>query len=98
MKNLARKYPEPNHLTERQLKLRNSLIDFLKSKRGGWFARDRIIFKCGFESMAVDPFGAEFHNAVIRANVSLARKGMRIVRSEDGTELYSIQPEGYGHA
>lgn len=96
MKNLARKYPEPHQLTERQIKLRNSLIDFLKSKRGAWFARDRIIFKCGFESMNVDPLSVEFQNAVIRANVSLARKGLRIVRSEDGTELYSIQPEGYG--
>ncbi|HEX2753653.1 MAG TPA: hypothetical protein VHP34_11235 [Alphaproteobacteria bacterium] len=96
MKNLARKCPEPNHLTERQLKLRNRLIDFLKSKRGGWFARDRIIFKCGFESMKVDPLSIEFQNAVIRANVSLARKGLRIIRSEDGTELYSIQQEGYG--
>lgn len=96
MKNLARKHPEPNHLTERQLKLRDSLIDLLKSKRGGWFARDRIIFKCGFESMKVDPLSVEFQNAIIRANVSLARRGLRIIRSEDGTELYSIQPEGYG--
>ncbi|OIN06110.1 hypothetical protein BFS86_19590 [Shewanella algae] len=96
MKNLARNHPDSHPLTERQLKLRNGLIDFLKSKRGGWFARDRIIFKCGFESMKVDPFGAEFHNAIIRANISLARKGLKIVRSEDGAELYSVQPEGYG--
>lgn len=96
MTNLARRRPIQCTLTARQIELRNKLIDFLKPRQGEWFARDRIIFKCGFESMRVDPLSIEFQNGIIRANIALARKGLKIVRSEDGEDKYSVQPEGYG--
>lgn len=96
--NVARQTEPRHHLTERQIRLRNRLIDLLKERKGQWVERDRIIFRCGFEAAKVDPLSIEFQNAIIRANEKLTRKGLKIVRSEDGAEIYSLQNMEYGNA
>jgi len=98
MTNLARKGPEPHRLTERQIELRNRLIDFFKARKGQWITRERILFRCGFETMKVDPMSIEFFNARIRANEKLSRKGMQIIQSEDGEQIFSMQDGSYGNA
>lgn len=73
---------------------RDRLIEYMLANKGKWLSRD--IYACHFESMRVDPCSVWFHNAIIRANEKLARKGLKIVRSEDGEQVFSLQPEGYG--
>lgn len=94
--NVVLQQSEAHRLTERQIRLRDILIDLMKERKGHWMKRDHIIYRCGFENMKVDPLSVEFHNGIIRANEKLARKGLKIVRSEDGAEIYSLQGVEYG--
>jgi hypothetical protein len=75
---------------------RDRLIEYMLANKGKWLSRDRIIYACHFGSMRVDPCSVWFHNAIIRAKPKLARKGLKIVQSEDGEQVFSLQAEGYG--
>lgn len=65
---------------------------FMRANSGSWIVRDRIMHACGFDKPKQHPVGAyvQFHNSLIRVNQQLGAEGLKIARSEDGAEIYSL--------
>ncbi|WOC14993.1 hypothetical protein MP213Fo_04410 [Pseudochrobactrum sp. MP213Fo] len=65
---------------------------YMRANAGRWIARDSIMLACGFDSPKRQLVGAyvQFHNSVIRVNQQLKAEGLKIARSEDGAEIYSL--------
>ena len=64
----------------------------MRAHSGRWIARDSIMHACGFDNPKKQPVGAyvQFHNSLIRVNQQLKTEGLKIARSEDGAEIYSL--------
>lgn len=65
---------------------------YMRANSGSWIARDHIMSACGFDNPQKQPVGAyvQFHNSLIRVNQQLKAEGLKIARSEDGAEIYSL--------
>ncbi len=65
---------------------------YMRANSGIWIARDYIMSACGFDNPRAQPVGAyvQFHNSLIRVNQQLKAEGLKIARSEDGAEIYSL--------
>lgn len=79
-------------LAPRLAHLDYSLRSFAHVNKRRWILRDRIMYACGFDRPKRHPVGAyvQFHNSIIRVNHQLKSEGLKIARSEDGAEIYSL--------
>lgn len=79
-------------LLTRLHQLDNNLRVHMKAGKTLWMKRDSIMRSCGFDSPKDQRVGAyvQFQSSVIRLNQQLKAEGLRIARSEDGAEIYSL--------
>ncbi|UCA47611.1 hypothetical protein [Pseudochrobactrum sp. XF203] len=65
---------------------------YMRANSGSWIARGNIMHACGFDNPKSQPVGAyvQFQNSLIRVNQQLKAEGLKIARSEDGAEIYSL--------
>lgn len=65
---------------------------YMRANSGSWISHDGIMHACGFDNPKKQPVGAyvQFQNSLIRVNQQLKTEGLKIARSEDGAEIYSL--------